>query len=442
MGALLCIPVTGMAGEVLDSSLDGDGIRIYDFGVEERPIANCPAAGGKQLLVMREGDYAISVIRLLWDGSVDPGFNAGQPVRHEGIPTFYNDSNGVSLCRTDGSMVLAARVGGTNGDFDIVVIGLGADGMLIPGFMGSPNGVGRIDLDSYRNDLRDIELPLGFNHAPGGGALLTGFVDTAGGERPFLIEFGTNAVRRVSFPEPAGFINNIRASAAGVGPGGGIWVVGWGYNNGKRAFRMYLDPETLAVVRTETGSTVGIETAGGGFVREGVMVVGAVERVPNGPALPRLLVLRTGGQFDTLELPQPEPLAPGLATGVNPFGSTVLPLPNNQVLYAIGAEAFAGSEFRGYKGWYIARAHIGNSAAEDYVDTRFGFGGHSVLSVHSGDPSCVGKLNTQYHNRIQYWGGQPAIIGTMKRICDPDGTSDAVILRLLRSDELFAHGFE
>lgn len=441
LSGLILVATGVFAGDVLDRSLDGDGIRVIDAGSIERIIAHCPAADGKQLVVMRLAGAQIATARLLWDGRIDPAF--GEFKRY-GVSTFATDVNGVALCRPDGSIWLAAQREVAGGDQNVLLMGIAADGGLLPGFAGVPQGVAQLDLDSVRGDLLDREEPLGFNHRPDGGALLTGVVDTATGARPFLATFTpAGLISQVAFPMPAGFSGDIHATAAAVGPGGGIWVVGDGVANGRRAYRLFLDPQSLAVVRTEAGGATDVRTVGGGMIREGVMVVGATQRGGAGPAQPRLLVFRAGDTgFSMLPLPAAAPLAPGLGTGLNAAGCSVLPLPGNRVLYAIGAEAFEGTTFRGYKGWYFARAFIGDSAAEDRIDTRFGDGGQSVLSVRSHDASCAGKLNTQFHARVGHWLGRPTIAGTMKRRCDPDGENDAVLLRLKSTDAMFDDGFE
>ncbi|MBP8119622.1 MAG: hypothetical protein KAY04_00155 [Burkholderiales bacterium] len=442
LAAVAMLSGTAMAANELDPALAGDGTTLLDFGGEERALASCPAAQGKQLLVMRSGNDQILTTRLLWDGSVDPAFNNGQPVRL-GFQLVDLNSTSAALCRPDGNVWLAMRYIPSGTQENILLLAIGADGLPVPGTFGAAGGIAEIDLDNYAADLLDREEPLGFNNMPNGGALLTGRVDVTGGRRPFVVKFSDSSlIAGVAILQPPGFSGYQSATAAAVGPGGGIWVVGDGDNNGRRAFRMYLDPQNLELQFTQVGVEAGVTTVGGGLVRNGVMVVGATQRIGNAPAEPRLLVFRDNGEQSMLELPLPAPLDAGVSTGLNALGSTIMPLPGNKILYAIGAEAFDGENFLGYNGWYFARAVIGANAAEDHIDTSFGELGQQVLSVRSGDPSCAGLRNRQLHARIYPWQGLPTIVGTIDRQCNPDAQEDAVVIRLRGDDALFAHGFE
>lgn len=460
--ALLCIlAVVGAsaraaAAEVLDRGFDADGVKLLDFesapgvGSDDLPIANCPAPDNKQLVVLREGSTGLIATRLRFDGSVDVGFG-NNGVRRLAVPMADSTfgAKTVALCRADGGIWLAGRAFLVDNETNVRLVAIDADGALVLGAFGASAGWGDIDLDIYRGDLLKEERPLGFNHRPGGGAFLTGNADTPNGRRPFLALIGADSViDDVVFFQPAGFRGQMYASAAGVGSGGGIWVAGDGQSiaggGSYAAFRAYLDPVSLTLARTEVYALPGedVRTSGGGMLRSDLMVVAASRGIRGNRARPLLLVMRGDGQITSLDLPQPLPLAPGLITGINTAGAALLPLPDYRLLYAIGAEAFDGDAFLGYQGWYFARAFIGGSAAEDRVDTAFGTAGQTVLSVNSGDSSCIGKRNHQEHVRVGHWQGLPTVIGAIKRRCDPNAENDAALLRLKSVDAMFDDGFE
>lgn len=454
VGAMLLLPIhPAIAADILDRQLDGDGARLLDLllpqdgSTSDQPIVSCPAADDKQLVVVRKGANAIVSTRLRFDGSIDTSFGNGGARVVPLATTSLSSPVTAAVCRADGSIWIAASAHMGDGEQNVRLFAVGPDGLFVSGFVGVAGGVGDVNLDSIRADLLKDERPLGMNQTPAGGALITGYATTTVGKRPFLVTLGADArLKTITFPMPDGLHGDVVATAAGVGPGGGIWVAGHGARNGfgVTAFRVYVDPVSMQVLRTELYSlgTDSIRTAGGGVIRDGVMVVGATRRNGTAPAQPLLLVMRDDGLITSLGLPVAPPLAAGLSTGLNAEGTTVLPVPGGRVLYAIGAEAFEETTFRGYKGWYFARAYIGGSAAEDRVDPGFGDAGRAVVSVASGDASCGGKLNTQLHTRIGHWLGRPTVVGNIRRGCDPDVETDGVVLRLKGTDAMFDDGFE
>lgn len=439
-------------GMILDPRFDGDGVQFYQHpnqsdGTGDRPIANCPSGDG-QIVISRAGNHILVFRRLFADGSPD-----GPPTGY--ILTHYdfmstNAREDVALCRPDGSILLAMSItepafGATR----ILLAAVGADLQFIPDtFIPDSPGLVTITLGALSDGLK---VPRSFNRTPDGGALLVGSAETPEGWRPFLIHVAGPTVQfaGTSFFVPPGLNSSIHATAAGVGPGGGFWVVGHGYatNTGLQTpYRAYLDPDDLSLAHTELFPLPGenVRTFGGGMVREGVMAVGASRQADvTQPAQPLLLVLRTGGVISGLDLPTPLPLVAGRSTGVG-YESVgpALPQTGNRVLYAATAETFGDSGFEGYHGWYFARAVLGSSPAEDRIDTTFGDEGQAVISLDSGDGSCALSINNQHHARLGLWKGQPSVLGSIHRHCNPDSEEDLVLLRLRSADTLFDDGFE
>ena len=459
-GAMLCgvdlLAVPAATAGVLDEAFADHGRKVLDFtgwpGASglEYAIANCPAANGRQLVVMRDTNSGILVTRLNFDGSVDTGFGGNGLRRH---PVPLSNLSGVasaSVCRADGGIWIAATAFFSNEDWRIRLLALDAQGERVAGGAFGPQGFADIALERDGIDLQPRRYVLGFNQASDGRAFVTGDVASAAGHTvPWLIALDADGgLRGAPVVQPTGVAGDTNATTAGVGPGGGIWVVGRGYgsNDWRTVYRAYLDPESLALVNTERFQIPDqhVDVSGGEMVRSGVMVVGASRRAnASSPARPVLLVLRTGGDITALDLPSAPPLADdGTQTGIAAEGKTIVALPDRRVLYATGAEQWNGTQFGGYKGWYFAQAVIGASAAEDRVDVDFGDGGRAVYSAASGEPDCGGLLNTQYHVRAGVWQGRPTVIGHWSRRCNPEGERDAVLLRLRPGDTVFADGFD
>lgn len=453
LGAILLgvFAAPALRASILDTSFDHDGVQFYQHpyanqGSADRPIANCPAGDG-QVVVSRAGENTLIIRRLRFDGSQEGSIVAASfssYAIHSG-----STQEDVSLCRPDGGILLAmSATESASNKTKILLFAIGADGeFLRDAFVGGSLGYVSLSLSEYSDRTK---VPRSFNRTPDGGALLAGSFETAEGYRPFVARFeGPMAqyVRANTFVPP-GLRGSIHATAAGVGPGGGIWVVGHGRQEvgPDPAYRAYLNPDDLSLAHTELFSLPGdqsVRTFGGGMVREGVMAVGATRRVGNHPGQPVLLVLREGGVFTGLDLPAPLPLATGLVTGINAESvGPVLPQTGNRVLYAATAEAFEGTNFLGYRGWYFARAYVGASPAEDRIDSGFGDDGQAVLSLKSGENSCVNALNRQHHARLGLWQGRPTVLGSIKRHCNPDSEDDLVLMRLKSADALFEDSFE
>ncbi|MEZ5442901.1 MAG: hypothetical protein R3F15_15615 [Lysobacterales bacterium] len=438
-----------LAIEDVDPRFSGDGIAIIDQG-EDWPVITCPAAGGKRLLVNRTSESAITTSRLLDNGQLDPQFGTGGTAV-AAVSTFPSWRYTPALCRDDGSVWIVSEVPGNGDDRNLRVFAIDANGALQASFGGAPGGLVNIDLDQSRPDLSNIEFPRAMIAMPDGGALIVGHVrvTTIGRDRPFVIKLSAQgAVQRIAFPEPAGLSESIRASAAAVGPGGGIWVVGDGYASGNRAYRMYIDPKNYAVVRTEisddSASNVGVSS--GVLLRSGVMVVAGTQTlVPGEPAQPRLFVFRANSNSFTM-LPMPNPLpgtaGAGLQVQADGNGATLVAVPPDRVVLAMGVDSFANGDRVRDAGIYVGRAIIGDSIAEDRVDTAFGIGGRDGLSVPSGDPSCSGQTNRQEHAHVGLWDQRPLILGRIFGRCSPDSQDDILLLRLAPADVLLRNGFE
>jgi hypothetical protein len=451
--ALLCaaalFAVPAAMADVLDPGFADEGVRVLDFTPDVnaggRGVVNCPAAGDRQLVVVREVG-ALLVARLDFDGSLDPTFADAGVRRHTLWAGTQDSATVAAVCRADGGIWIVATHQVAADDWRIRLIALDATGALAPGGAFGPSG--HADVDLAPGGLLPGRSAFGFNQSRDGRAFATGYVQTSATDwAPWIIALdaqGGLQGARVFHPEGVG--GSVQARAVGVGPGGGLWVVGRGFAaSGRIAFRAYLDPKSLELVRTETFSIPGedIDVAGGSMVRDGVMVVGAARRAPTGgPASPILLVMRANSTITMLDLPAPAPMEDGGRTGISAAGQPISSLPGGSVLYGIGAEAWIGSVFNGYKGWYFARAVIGASALEDHVDTSFGDNGSAVLSIHSGEPDCAGLLNTQQHSRAGIWQGRPTVIGWWKRHCAPEQDAEGLLMRLQAGDSIFGNGFE
>ncbi len=446
---------TALAG-VLDETFADHGKKVLDFSGSpgasglEYAIANCPAANGRQLVVMRDSNSGILVTRLNFDGSLDTGFGSNGLRRHPVPLSNLIGPVSAAVCRADGGIWIAAVAHFSDEDERIRLVALDAQGELVPGGAFGSQGFADIALQSDGSSLQAGRDVRGFNQAPDGRAFVTGDVMGATGSTlPWLVALDADGgLRGAPVLQPTGLTGSINATTAGVGPGGGIWVVGRGNgaNNWRTVYRGYVDPKSLALVNTELFQIPGqhVDVSGGEMVRSGVMVVGAARRANfSSPGQPMLLVLRTGGVINALDMPAAQPLADdGMQTGISAEGKAIVALPDQRVLYATGAERWDGAQFGGYKGWYFAQAVIGASAAEDRVDVDFGDGGSAVYRAASGEPDCSGVLNTQYHVRASLWQGRPTAIGFWNRHCNPEGERDAVLLRLRPRDLIFANGFE
>lgn len=447
--ATVALMVPAAFAGVLDPTFADEGVKVLDFACEpgmsgsERGIANCPAAGDRQLVVLREAGGLI-VARLSSDGSLDASFGDGG-VRRHAIEIGDQDSPTVAaICRADGGIWMVASHIVSDQDQRIRLIALDSDGALAPGGAFGPSGHADVELDAP--GLLPKRRALGFNQSSDGRAFATGYVSTSAVQTaPWIILLDAQGgLRGASVFRPDDLSGEVEAVGAGVGPGGGIWVVGKGGQEYRVAFRSYLDPKSLALVRTETFAIPGedIDVAGGIMVRSGVMAVGAARRLRGAHARPILLVMRTDSEITMLDLPLPGPLEDGGQTGISADGQAISSLPGGRVLYGVGAEAWSGPTFKGYKGWYFSRAVIGASSAEDHVDADFGDGGSAVLSLRSGESDCDGLLNTQKHSRAGVWQGRPTVIGWWKRHCAPEGENDGILMRLRPGDGIFADGFE
>ncbi len=449
--ATVALMVPAAFAGVLDPTFADEGVKVLDFAGEpgmsgsERGIANCPAAGDRQLVVTSDGADLIVVARLSFDGSLDTSFGDGG-VRHHAVATTHYDTAAVAaVCRADGGIWIVASYGPSSDDQRIRLIAIDSDGALVPGGAFGPSGYA--DVEFNVPGLMPKRRAMSFNQSPDGRAFAAGYVQTAEDAQSVwvLVLDAQGNMRGITVFEPQGLGARPKPSAVGVGPGGGIWVVGHGWQANGVAFRSYLDPKSLALVRTETFAIPGerIDVVGGLMVRSGVMVVGATRRLSGThPARPFLLVMRTDSEITMLDLPLPDPLEDGGQTGISADGQAISSLPGGSVLYGVGAEAWSGSAFNGYKGWYFSRAVIGASAAEDHVDADFGDGGSAVLSLRSGESDCDGLLNTQKHSRAGVWQGRPTVIGWWKRHCAPEGGDEGILMRLRPGDGIFANGFD
>lgn len=431
---------------ILDPSFSGDGIRLLPSTQDAWPVVTCPAANGRRLVVVRDDAHKISITRLLENGSSDPQFGTGG-VKQFAMVTYPGWRPTPALCRSNGDIWVVTQIRGVGSDTNLRVLAISAAGDLIAGFAGSGNGVLDIDLDQSSSQLADYEYPRSIQPSADGGALIVGHVRMADThlDRPFLIKLAPGgSVQKVTFPVPAGLSQDIHANAVATGPNGGIWVVGDGAASGLRAYRMYIDPVTYAVVHTEIGLDANVYTSSGVLLRSGVMVVGASQYVGVPERKPRLLVFRTGGSMNMLALPDPTAnwASPGHAAEVMLDGDTVAALSNDRIVFSGELEVPVPGVPKNRRGIYFARAVIAQSALDDHVDAAFGVEGSATLSVDSVDPSCAGDLNEHRFSQVGSWNQRPLVLAVLATKCNPDSSRKTLLLRLNAGDALFDDGFD
>lgn len=430
------------ASAFLDKSFSDDGVRIMD-GAGDQPIAACPTANGRLLLVSRDGYTNLSVTRLLENGGTDTSFGIGG-MRGVDLPKGLASGPIPALCRPDGSVWMLSQVSDGLGDANVSLFSVAANGSLIQNFAGSTNGMAEIDLDESFPGLSDLELPKAIASTADGGALIVGDAGTTGsGRQPFVIKVSAlGLVERVAFPMPAS-VSNPNVTAVATGPNGAIWVVGDGTINGHRAFRMYLDPASYLVARTEIGSDDNVYTNGGVLLRPGVMVVGAI-RTPalNGVGRPNLLVFRDNAAFTMSVLPTPLPkFGPNVDIKIKNEGATVTRISNDSVFFAgqIDVSFIGGSG--GRPGWYFTRVLIGDTAAEDKIDLAFGDQGREGLSLASA-PYCSLEESMSKYVAVHMWKDRPLMLGQLFNVCSAPYAGRPALVRLNSNSLLFKNGLE
>jgi len=433
----------------MDPGFGEHGWQTLDLaaGVEDRAYAACEQADGRLLVVGSRGNDNLSVRRLHADGSLDADF---APRDHRLDLVALGDAP--ALCTPDGGVLVVLRIAAAGGGEFLQVHKFDASGQRDPAF--NQGAMLEVDVSAGNAALTGEQRPLGVNRADDGEYLVTGGVKllSNGGFQPFLLridaaghlrDFGTVAV--------AGMGSETTASAAVPAAGNTLWLVGDGYHlqQGRyRAFRLVLDAQTLAVLRTDISDDDGVQLKGARLLRPGVLVAGAVQRNGSSPGEPRLLVLRDAS-MTLLALPQPAPLplgsAAGLGTGIDAHDLTVARVDADRVLFASGAEAFdAGDTFLGYKGYYLAAARIGVGVADDQVLTDFGNGGSLSLSyTRPMEPGCAGNVRDQFHAQVALSLRRPLLVGHAAHDCPAGGGSDWLLARIDHPfDRIFADGFE
>ena len=438
------------------------GPRAGDF---DRLYSSCPGPDDTQMLTgmvdvsnvdpanLQGNPRHIATARLRRDGSLDLAYGR----REIELPGGLTDVNThVSICLGNGASLIARSVAasasqdcdfGLGNDCNIQIFRITAEGELDPSFGSS--GVLTLDLDTVPRPglgtLGFVEEVTELNaKADGSEYLLSGRVSLAPDDiptAPFAARISASgqvlAARVIHLPgTDRGEIRAIDYSSDGD-----VWVAGSARRIGESTRSLLigrLGLADLAPLAIDIGSTGNWTLLGGRMLRPDTFVVGAVEGAhPN--RQPRVLVIRPGS-LSAIALP---PVGRWLGTdgAILPTWDAIAPLDSRNVLFVNPVQSAQTPQTALGMGYYIARAHIGDSAAEDRVVAHFGEGGVIRPSFLGSDPSCIGKINVQDYARTTLWNGQPLIIGHAFRRCDPAQNADWLLLRL-KPPSLFRDSFE
>lgn len=443
----------------MDTSFNGNGWQAIPFEPLDATYnwdvtyASCPGPNGTQIVsgMVRGGSGSnwMGVVRLRWDGSLDPTFGtAGRQYIALDTGGVTNDSH-VALCVGGGRTVIARILNGhggvcpyDNAECTLQLLRIDDQGQLDASF--GTGGVTVLDLDTVRGGLASAKFLLGLNRAANGQLFLTGSARLAPANafenRPFVARFSADGVLAgVSIPDLPGLSGLVSASAADYGPSGEVWLVGEGKDaNGYFVYYLsVLDAATLQPTATIRGSGGDYALQGARMLRPGVLVSGAVYRPfgASGPFAPRLVVFRQGG-ISTLDLPPSAPID-GVITSVASSKESIMSLDGTHVLYSASVSKKPVDAWSTYPGMHVALARIGDSAAQDAALV----GDAATLSYRSPDVSCAGHAGDQTKTRVSLWNGVPVLVGSALRTCNPGTNADWLIARF-KADYLFAQGFD
>jgi hypothetical protein len=404
-------------------------------------LAACAAPDGGLNVLAASSLEILTLYRLDFRGELDMTFANGGITTIAVPPSGEDTAQGA--CMADGRIVVVRHAPGLGNDKNTQVMRILPDGGLDPTF--AQGGTLTLDFDQHAAGLGDLEFPLGLNLDAEGNILVSMRVFLAGGQsRPALASFDVGGnLRFARLYEPAGF-TAVYASLAGLGPNGRLWLVGGGNPHGtpfNSWFRSEIDPLDGDLLATFVGTDGNYIVDGGRVLPSGVMVaVGKYvpQSEPGGAYRPRLMVFRESG-FSAVVLPQP--------VAVNDFEPSLAPFPGHGVAIPIAdGRVLFGAPLGAQNGeWelatYAAVVELGATAAQDRVDTRFGFGGAVQFAYRTPSPCANGSPTLQRPVRFSNWRGRPVLAGIHATTCSVN-PRNAFVARLLAPSDIFMDTFE
>lgn len=392
----------------------------------------CPGANGTLMVTGNaSGGQRIVTARLLSNGDLDTSFSG------DGKETFNllaDAGFAPGACQPNGDMLIARTVTAMGGEQNLQLVRVQRDTGLPDPTFGSA-GVVNIDLDAYRSDLGQAEVPMGINVLSNGDIVLTGYFNITSSVtvQAFVVLLGANGqVKAVN--TGLSFVSWI-ASAVLESNDGQLWLFG---SSGYNAYRATLGRNDLHFVNY-TG--VGM----GGTVRPGLAVAVDADTVAfavtldtdnDGDYGPRLVVFRgAGGASLTL----PTPLSHGATLGLDGGSgrNEITLLPGRRVLYGASTRDTAGTQ----NGIYLAMAHIGRDLSSDGLDDTFGANGAQIAKFLPDTSGCNANPPSQWLSRVTLWAGRPTFVGLARTDCLGANSDDYLIGRI-ETNRLFADGFD
>lgn len=438
----------------LDAGFGDGGMRAYGFqsvngsGRDDRAAVACPRADGGLVVVGAASDARrIVTVRLLPNGDYDPAFSSDGRETFELAMTPATPMAG--LCLPDGKILLARRLdAATAGQSDVQLVRLDGNTGLPDASFGQ-NGVHLLDMDSWQSGLDGVESPYALAALDGGEVLVMGRVRRASRNVAFAARVTADArvpAARVFVDAPNRATANVLLTAVPAGDGR-LWGIVEGIQPGSTRvtpFRVRFDRQTLQwldVPDPLPGAGEDIYSGRGVRVRDDVIAVPLMQAVAGTTPprfLPALMVYRAGGK---VFLPLPPPSLPGetLAMSTAYASQSVTVLPGGRVLVAAAVGRPGELVDRGI---HLAIVRIGAAAGDDTLETSFGVGGAQTAAFRPAGAACAGALVEQSFAAGTFWRGQPVLAGYADADCsNPGGGRDYLVARL-RTDRVFADGFD
>lgn len=435
---LACGPLAAQNGGI-DRRFGDDGIASIgdpqDLDAPAIGIATCATSAGSALLVSElSGPPGLATLRITVDG------RPASALTRIALPAAQRAT--IAACAADGRIVVARTVLGAGTDTDVQVVRLRTDGSLDPTF-GQGTGAVTVDLDDHAV-LGDLERAMSINVEPDGGVLVGLRLDVPGGDSDAgLLRLAPDGALRFArhYPSLPGISGTFAATAAGLAPDGRVWMVGSSQEPGvNRWFRASLDAPTGEGIEVLAGAPTPFTFTGGGRVLPDGTLVFAARATSDGLRyLPRLVVLR-GNEVSEIDLPAPFDVAgaPGSMHGYLGHGS-VIPTGTSGLLYV--SPLTRSPDVLDEVATYVAMVQLGENAAQDRVDPRFGIAGRSQFAWR-GSEVCAGDAPPRQRPvHATNWRGRPLLTGWHTTTCA--GTSPrAMLARILDGEDVFAHDFE
>jgi hypothetical protein len=419
----------------LDPSFGDGGMRAFAFqtvngGNADRAIVGCPTANGTfTVMGTASHEQRIVTMRLLKDGSLDPGFSTDGKESFD-LPGTYNHF-APGLCQPDGHMVAARSVTAADGEQHLQIFRvLKHTGQLDLSF--GTGGVVTIDLDHWIPGLDKEEMPLGVNILGNGDLAISGHLTLrGGGHRGFVVLLAANGnLKRAAAVEN---VRSFNATTVVDAPDGRLWVFG---QNGRiaGAYRATLNRATLAweaVLEHRAAPNQRI-IIGNGRAVDAQTVVLAAGAAPAGTwkGWPQLVVFRASS-VSALSLPLPVLDEKVLYVDFVPGLQGVTVLPGRRVLFGSLAEDLSSDKSLGI---HFAMGQLGETAASDRVDTAFGIAGAQTAAFRPGNPACASNPPLHDFGRLTLWLDRPTFVGTVDAHCDGNGTGEDYLVTRLLSD--------